>query len=250
MPYRTRSTDLWHSLPGVVAAYQPIAAPDPFAARQNVAHGGARFGVYTATTPATPLTWSKSRGWGLGAGKYLKTGVVPVVGYSMIVRYINANNVIAGSMTTWGVAECNLWPAAAGQVYWSHGNEFGAAPGMVSGILCVAGTNGFRNGTWNATGGSSSWTSTRDIYIGCQNEAGTPSSFSTIGNIQSFLLANRTFSFAEVWLASRQMAYCEQNPDWNAWARRRRYYYAPSAASGFQAAWAARQNRLIGGGLS
>jgi hypothetical protein len=46
-----------------------------------------------------------------------------------------------------------------------------------------------------------------------------------------------------MWTASRQMAYCDVNPDWNVWARRRQWYLAPQG--GFQAAWARNANTVI-----
>jgi hypothetical protein len=98
---------------------------------------------------------------------------------------------------------------------------------MAGGVLAYAGKATYRNGLSDGTISGAANTNTKTLLLGCYNG---PAGYFT-GKIQTVVIASRTLSPAEMWLASRQVAYCEQNPDWNAWARRRRYFYAPSAAA-------------------
>lgn len=67
------------------------------------------------------------------------------------------------------------------------------------------------------------------IYIG-RTEGG---SYPLTGNIQALAVYNRPLSSFEVWSVTRQMAYCERNPDWSVWSTPKlmpmRYYPATPA---------------------
>lgn len=238
--YRVKSNAVWHSLPGVVAAYQPIAAPDPFASRQNVAHSGARFGVYTAMPGVLP-TWSGAVGWVFnGTTQFLSIGDVLLVNSqgTLIVRFASSGSTAAclvgvSDGVKGGVATLFSPGLVTSRVRYAYGNQaHEIEPNLTSGVVGVSLSGGYRNGILNTAVFSPSWSGIVQfpLFAGALNLAGTAQSFLT-GSIQCILLARRTLSPAEMWLASRQMAYCEQNPDWNAWARRRRYYYAPSEIS-------------------
>lgn len=252
--YRVKSNAVWHSLPGIICAYQPIAAPNPLAARQNVAHGGARFGVYTAALGVAP-TWAGANGWTFnGSTTYLRTNLYPSYSISVLVRFSNAaalnNGQLFGSYSTpignsrYGIIPNSTIPGVA----YSYDESVVVTPGLSSGVLGIAGAAGYRNGIFDATLSATETVSSATMDIGRRNNATVPDLYYS-GNIQAIVFVSRTLSFAEAWLASRQMAYCEQNPDWNAWARRRRYYYAPQAATTFQPAWARNTNSLLGGGF-
>lgn len=255
--YRVKSNAVWHSLPGVVAAYQPIAAPDPFAARQNVAHGGARVGVYTAMPGVLP-TWSAATGWTFnGSSQYLNTGVILPTNASMLVAFANGATVgdhcLLGSYVggTTVSSDFSLWQITGGKSYYNHLNLLASATYITTGTLGLSSKSAYKNGVADGTVTGSATNSTLNVYIGCANKGAGTTWYYYIGNIRACLIAFRPFSPAEMWLASRQMTYCHLNPDWDAWRRRRRYYYAPSqaAAAAFQAAWAARTNTLLGGGF-
>lgn len=64
-----------------------------------------------------------------------------------------------------------------------------------------------------------------------------------VGNLAELRVYKRALSQTEI------MAMYHPGTRWDLYSPPRRYYYAPEPA-GFLAAWAARQNRLIGGGLS
>lgn len=235
--YRVRSTDVWFNLPGVVAAWQPQAAPGPFAARQNVSHDARRAGVYQVTSAAAP-TWSPIAGWGFnGSTQYLATGITAENNqkWSLIVEY--ANQAVGGLSF---VAGCNEFGGAyqgigvsgdwAGTgTIWFNGSPMGLAGQLPSGSMAVAGPFAYKNGI-QVSAIAAQAGAFYEIMVGaCGTPAGPQWFFS--GNIRSVLIVSRVLSAAEVWQASRQMAYCHVNPDWSAWGRRRRYYYAPEQAA-------------------
>lgn len=254
--YRVRSTDVWYNVPGIVCAYQPVAAPDAFAARQNVSSDARRAGVYMAVPGVLP-TWASATGWtfdralgqylSMGAGLLLKPTTVlirmtragssfrGVLGGSangcFAILVWNTNVLMFQTQYTLGIFTSSAaYPAAETTFAFSY-SVTGVYAYYLNGLLTQSGTN--------------------DISVSRQtNRIGYSPDGTFTGKIAALAICNRTLSPAEIWLASRQMAYCNVNPDWSAWGRRRQYFYAPSQMAGFQAAWAARQNRLIGGGSS
>lgn len=252
--YRPRSNDVWLNIPGVVAAYQPVAAPGPLLARYNQANGGSN--LYRATDGVAP-TWSPLTGWTLnGSSQYLGTGIIPLASPgSILVAFSDGstgvdNYTILGALD-WSGKFSLIQVTNTGASMGSYNGGSGAAfnnPILATGVYGVSNKTAYRNGVaeGNAIPAGTGMPA-YEYYIGALNIAGAAGQFWS-GKIKAALIAGTPLSASEMWHASRQMAYCHVNPEWSAWGRRRRYYYAPSAAGGFQAAWAARQNRLIGGG--
>lgn len=247
------ASNVWFNLPGIVAAYQPIAAPERIGARQNVGQG--RLGSYTAK-PGTAPTWDAATGWQFNnSNMYLDTGIKPPnTGlWSAIVRF--AGGGAADEECVFGLYDgdprsFNIYSrisAAANSIYYRNGNSSSAlAPYLAAGILGFAGNLAFRNGSQEAgTIGAPSGNITHTILLGACNQSTIKHWFS--GSIQAFAVYSRTLTTVEMWQITQQMKYCEQNADWNAWARRRNYWIVPAAPT-FQAAWAQRNNTLLGGG--
>lgn len=239
MPLR-RDPALWFNLPGVVAAYQPVAAPGPLLARYNQAHGGSnRYKAVDGTVP----TWAAHTGWTFvgASSQYLETGVV--VGnnrnWSMFVRFSGItptiNSVFCGAiMIAGGNPRFTLGLEGAGfpRLY-GNGGYLGTGTQEAAAVMGMAGTTAYWNGV--AESGSIS-TEAGDISIGIdigrrrRSDGGHDQYYN--GEMQALVISETKFSPAEAWQASRQMAYCHVNPEWSAWGRRRRYYYAPAAAGG------------------
>lgn len=208
---RSRRPLTWWRLPGVVASFQPIAAPDGLRARYNRTSNGT---TYTVTPNAATPIWTPWGGWYFTFAEDWSTGVAAGNGYSMLVRAVPASSGrnTAGSTTFWIRHQ-------AGYVEAVGSNYVGAAVSGTPSVLGIAGPRLHNAGveilsTLNGTGISGT------IYIGSDG-----SSTRFIGTIQAALIAKRTLQPAEVALASHQMAYCEFNPAWNAWAPERRYFY-------------------------
>lgn len=249
MPLRS-DPSLWWNLPDIIAAYQPVRAPDSLSARHNMARGGdSRYRAEPGVLP----TWSGAVGWTFVPNQQLLTNLRPVDDgtWSMIVSCtLSAANpnwaIVMGTYGTRSFAiQANDSPKMAQMYNGGSWNLFGTPAYTTSGVFGFAGLSGYYNGVFFAT-----------------TTLGTPSTFTNyiaFGSgyndrytnvlIKSALIANRTLTAAEMFSASRQMAYCHVNPDWSAWGRRRQYYFAPTAAATvFNPAWAERANRLIGGG--
>jgi len=259
--HRVRSTDVWFNAPGVVAAYQPIAAPDPLAARQNVGSNGRMAGRHTAQPGVLP-THDPRTGWVYTGSQYLNTALVPVMDtkWSMLVRFDYASGgtypTVAGcrQSAVGGVEDFVIsaddGPTGTANISIARngkGNTGYSFSPRVEGVVGFAGLTAYHNGVASGAVSSAACTNTQPIFIGTMNNQGSPQYY-FIGTIQAFLVVSRTLSVTEAWAASRQMAYCHVNPDWNAWGRRRQYFYAPAQAAGFLAAWAAHSNSQIGTG--
>lgn len=231
MPYRPRSTDLWFNLAGVVAAYQPVAAPDPRAARMNVSHDARRAGVYAATDGVAP-TWAGHTGWMFnGSTQYLDTSLWPsqiAQTNSVLVRYSSwtrsSYSMLLGTFfSESGTREFNIGKNGTYSIA-NHGILNVTLP--TGGVVGFAGTAGYIDGVNVGTLNSPGVYTTGRLLLGAATyyNDGLAYYFAT-ASIQAALIAERTLSPAEVALTSRQMAYCHVNPDWSVWERRRRYYY-------------------------
>jgi len=238
MPYRLASNAVWHSLPGVVSAYQPVGAPDAIAARQNIGWWHRMLGTYTASLGVAP-TWAARTGWGLnGTTQYLNTAIIPPSNsWTMIVNYsgasgtsyrclcgTRASTVIVGSFELW-------YDDGTPQSLYGNAGFLGTAKLTTLGTLGFAGKTGYKNGIPDGTLPAGALAATHSIYLGCTHNHTLGAAFYFLGTIRAHAIYNRTLTPAEMWLASMQMAYCEQNSQWNAWAAQRRYWIAPATTA-------------------
>lgn len=231
MPYRPRSTDVWFNLPGVVAAYQQIAAPDSLAARQNVAHDARRTGVYTTIT-STPPNWSSLAGCRfIGANEqYLDTQLVMAAGMSWLVRFANTTSQNLCGVDQGANLSFYLQPHRTYSVYYANGGQQIVGAETNLGVLGCAGPRAYRNGVdMGVTMTSVVGTPSLSFTFGRINNLTPYTATSHTGDVLAAVFARRIFSASDMYQISRQMAYCHVNPDWSAWGRRRRYYYAPAA---------------------
>lgn len=225
---RVRSTDLWFNAPGIVAAYQPIAAPDSLAARQNVGNDARMAGLHTAM-PGTLPTWSGATGWAFLAAnsQYLTTGITPTASWTVILRASG----VAMSEEMWAFGNY-VWVGWGIQLntnnrtIYYNGDFREVSAVRTGGVWAMAGGQGYYNGAADGTPFSATATP-GEIYIG--DISGVYRRYQT-AIYQTFAIFRVTLSLAHVAQYSRQMAYCHVNTDWSAWGRRRRYYYAPSVA--------------------
>ena len=175
-----------------IAAYQPIAAANIAASYVNLAHPG----THDCTNGTAPA-WNSTAGWifnGTTNSRYLKTGVIPVNNqtWSMIVRFTGAadvNTALAGYWAdAWADPMFILLPRDGGdRVYYGNGKRSLVAPRLTSGVMCVAGTKGFRNGVDEGITIASGVGTFGEIYIGCVKLGSVAGYFSTI-NIQAMAI--------------------------------------------------------------
>lgn len=225
MPLRSNAF-LWYALPGVVAAWQPVRAPGPLLARYNMAHGGDN--RYRATDGTAP-TWHGALGWQFnGSSQYLATGVVTTRTWSYLVRFASASaNLISLGVVdeTGGTHYDFIRPrTTTNRQYYLGEAGVTVAGAQTSGVMGRAGVTCYLNGMADGTISSFNAPSALQHYIGALNFNGSAAQYHN-GTILAQAFYSRTLSAADVWTASRQMAYCDVNPDWSVWSRRRQWFY-------------------------
>lgn len=249
MPTRD-DTALWFNKPGIVAAWQPVRAPGPSLARYNMAMGGND--LYRATDGTAP-SWTAPLGWYFNgaSSQYLNTGITATNNqqWSMLVRFsglvtTDKYKILMGEYNTaspyQGILLSGHWDSTS--VMYMNGANVKVSPQITtggSGVLGVAGTQGYRNGVAEGAAIGAQAGTFYQIRIGA---GGTQNAGTIVGHItgyiQAAVLYSRTLSAAEMWTVTRQMAYCNVNPDWSAWGRRRQWFYlAPTARATWLGEW-------------
>lgn len=184
----------WWTISGatVVAAYQPKAAASLAASYSNLVSPGTN-----DAAPGSAPTWNSTDGWIFNGTPYLVTGIVPSSGsWSMFIRYSGASGTtfMAGTDDTFGNNKMYVSPLFAGNRLYANGNNAFGSAGSASGVIGVAGTKGYINGSDDGvTLGSYSNTQTNDIYLGAlHGGVGPTGNFS--GNIQAVAIYSTTLS--------------------------------------------------------
>lgn len=185
-----------------VAAYQAKAAASLLASYTNLAHPGTN----NAGLGVAP-TWDATTGWTFnGTTQFLTTGLVPASGWSMVVRYSNAsitvdNLTIAGTFKAGSRFE--VCARSSNTVVYASGNFLQVTPKLQTGILGIAGQQGYRNGV--ADGAAiGAWTTSGPPPILIGDRGGAASKFS--GNIQALAFYNAVLSPAQMLAVTTAMA--------------------------------------------
>lgn len=163
--------DAWWLSGGVaaancVAAYQPKGAASLAASYTNLANPG----TYNAAPGGAPA-FDATTGWKSdGSSVYLTTGITPSSGWSMIARFSGVvgtgGNLIASYSGVEGTRFVIVPYNGDNKVYYQNGSYLGVSPGTTSGVLAVAGQQGYRNGSADGgTIGAWSGTATQAIQI-------------------------------------------------------------------------------------
>lgn len=232
----SRDSSLWWNMAGCVAAYQPARAPGPLDARYNMANGGSN--RYRAEPGIAP-SFNPATGWGFvnGSSTYLKTGIIAGDGWSAVVRYsgatANQDRYLFGAHTSTPNTYYTVIPSFSNKVYYGCGGALTSiAPQLLSGVVGITPSAGYRNGVFDVALAGGTYPSIA-LYIGALNLADPPFIYGYVtANIQAITFYARPLSAAEVYTISRQLAYCDANPDWNVWAPRRQWFlYSGAAAS-------------------
>lgn len=183
-----------------IAAYQPKGAADLAASYINLANPG----TYNAAPGVAP-TFNAATGWTSNGTQWLNTGVVPAAGYTAIVRFsgfpASTGKSIFGEYTSG--ARFDQSPGHAAGVIFCAGGLVFSPPQMASGVLGVAGQQGYRDGI--ADGAAiPAWTATTALPIYLLNRSGGDNI--ATASIQAFVVFSSTLTPAEVLAVSTAMA--------------------------------------------
>jgi hypothetical protein len=128
--------------------------------------------------------------WATGTGlsfvaasaKYLKMGVVPTTGNTLLIQYANCVTAVSGWLCEARGAFTRQmgFRVEAASVRYEDGGERDVAPTLATGNLGVTAQQGYRNGVANGAP-TAAWTGagTVELYVGCRNIGGAPSSYCT-----------------------------------------------------------------------
>ena len=191
-----------------LAAYKAIGAADIATSYVNLAKPG----TYDLTTSDAP-TFAAATGWTFnGTSQFLDTGVVPATGYSVQIRFTDCENVTNASMFGQVKTNANFYLVppgdGGGNVKYYSGRGVAAAPQMLSGIMGMAGQQGYRNGVPDGAA-MASWldTATLSCYIGAYNTAGGPNwLYVPTSKIQACAIYNTILTDAQMLAVSNAMA--------------------------------------------
>lgn len=153
----------------VIAAYEPRGAASLAASYVNLANPG----TYDLTLGVVPDWWIGEGYYFNSAVQYLKTGIQPKSGWSMFLRYTNAQD-NHGWMIGTGNGTGKYFLIGPGltadKVSYYNGTELAIATKLPAGRLGIAGTKAYRNGV--AEAGTMSGTPgdiPNEIYMGGWN---------------------------------------------------------------------------------
>jgi hypothetical protein len=138
----------------------------------------------TAVEGNGAVPWATGTGLSFVAAsaKYLKMGVVPTTGNTLMIQY--ANCIVA--LGAWLCEARNAFTrqmgfrVEAGNVRYEDGGERDVVPTLATGNLGVTAQQGYRNGVANGAP-TAVWTGpgTTELYVGCRNVGGAPSNYCT-----------------------------------------------------------------------
>lgn len=178
---------------GFVAVYIPIKAVSLATSYINLANPGVN-DAFAGTAP----TWNITDGWVFNATSYLRTGIIPAIGWSAMMRFTGASaddeDMAFGQFTAFNAA-FGIMPNRSGGVRYLSGQTLTVpSVGMAAGNLAIAGNKGYRNGVAEA-GTIPAWgaLATLEIMIG-----GASATAKRAVNIQSLFIANVTWTPTQV----------------------------------------------------
>ena len=191
-----------------IAAYQPKGAADYAASKVNLANPGTKNAVDGAAYP----TWDATNGWIFnGSTQYLSSGVVPVnnQGWSMIVRfseYTSGDDTVCGMYEDAGGVRTFNIGRNGGLTYFRNGGAVSYVLSLALGVLAIAGSKGYQNGSFATDIPSATGTINQPVYIGANAYNGGAVTNKFDGNIQALAIYNTVLTATQVGLLTTAMA--------------------------------------------
>ena len=206
----------WYLAGGVplvncVAAYQPIGAADLASSYINLANPG----TYDAA-PGTAPSFAAATGWTFnGTDQYLNSGVVPSLNpnsWSALVRFSDYGASvrwlfgIKQSESPWGSFAIKCSTSAHTCIYAKADAESPQAPEILSGVLGMNATKGFRNGVYDRDLIVSTVANANPIYIGAACKLDNTPIYFLNGKIQALAIYSIGITDAQMTAISIAMA--------------------------------------------
>lgn len=186
---------------GCIGAYQPLGALSYASSKINLASPG----VSDASEVNSGCSWDAT-GWQFNSstgGQLTILSLQP--GYSVIVRLADAvpndDGMVIGQTNAAGGNRTGIYPrkSSSDAITWiKNSSSVTVAPGVTSGILCIAATKAYRNGIDEGITLSAS-TNNRRLCIGGTTYGSDANILSKwTGSVQAIALYNYTLTAAEV----------------------------------------------------
>jgi hypothetical protein len=202
---RTGGAEPWYLAGGVALAnvqrvYQPKGAASLADSYINLISPGTG-----NAAPGTAPLFDNFNGWRFNGAlnQYLTSGFALTGACSVIIKYSWAtganNNVLVGGRTGAAANGMFVQPyAVSNRVGYTNGSTVNLAPQLASGVLAIAGANGYRDGTAEVTTlAPASNTTTRNAYIGALN-GDNAMIVPVTANIQALAMYNTILTAAQV----------------------------------------------------
>jgi hypothetical protein len=151
-----------------------------------------------ALAPGVAPTWTAGVGQVYAGAQWLLTGLIPAAGWSMLVRFSGATTVarICGSQGASSTRFRLAAQASAGNREYANGGSVLVAGVPASGVLGVAGQQGYLNGVPDG-GAIGAWSGTGvNIGVGCYYTTVPVSGYT--GTIAALAIYSGTLSAADV----------------------------------------------------
>lgn len=245
MSYVSKDSSLWFNMPMVAGAWQASGAPGINHTLQNMKNGGVD--AFRLTSPAYPA-WSAQNGWMFnGSTTYLDTGYIRTayvktaflisIKYTGTLswRYLFGAKPASGNgigMTVGTLTSTLYWIGSGGSTAWG--------PNQHRDMVAGGGYHGRSGDYYEAYVDGVRYEGNRynenytfpNMYIGGQNANGVFAN-GVNAQIKAFCILQcpeRSAAIMEVIM--HQMRYCDANPEWSVWNRRRQWFYLAATASG------------------
>ena len=198
---RASTASTWWDLDGTItsciAAYQPKGAASYAASKVNLANPG----TYDAFAGIDP-DWDL-RGWVAKTNSYLKTGIVPSVGWSLIVSVeavVAQNQCPIGSRKSATDSAFYVMISESGaNTTYGHQGIYNPSGNYYSGVFCVAGQSAYRDGAYLDTIPAATNTQWYEIYLMGRNTAGSMAWPLAVGGVlKSAAIYNATLTAQNV----------------------------------------------------
>lgn len=179
--------DLDGAIASCVAAYQPVGAASYAASKVNLANAG----TYDAVDGTAYPTWNVATGCTFnGTTQYLKTGIVLLSNYTVIIRYSGVGSPLTYRFMAGGDTLDHRFALGFSNTtsHYMFGTSYANTRGTIgaTGVIALAANQGYLNGTADGAAIAGTWggtTPTKECYIGAINNNGTLANYSNYNNL-------------------------------------------------------------------